>query len=57
MSVNPNEKRKVYRKKEKQPPKSSITKKDKIYGALILIAVFILAFLLFWFVLKDFFYK
>jgi hypothetical protein len=53
MSVNPNERRKIYREKEKQPSKSNITKKDKIYGVLALIAVVILAFLFFWFLLKD----
>lgn len=57
MSVNPKDRRKVYRKKEKQFPKSKITKKDKIYGVLALIAVVISGFLLFWFVLKDLFHK
>lgn len=57
MSVNPHERRKVYRKKKKEPAKSNVTKKNKMYGILILIAVFVLAFLFFWFVLKDLFYK
>ena len=57
MPVNPNDRRKVYRKKKKEPSKSKVTKKDKIYGIFILIALFVLAFLFFWFVLKDLFYK
>ena len=53
MSVDPKGRRRRYKNNKKEPSKSNVTKKDKMYGILILIAVFVLAFLFFWFVLKD----
>lgn len=53
MSVNPKTRRKKRLKKDREPSKSNITRKDKIYGVSMLLTVVILGFLFYWFVLKD----
>lgn len=53
MSVNPKTRRKKRLKKDREPSKSNVTRKDKIYGVSMLLAVVILGFLFYWFVLKD----
>ena len=53
MSVNPKTRRKKRLKKNKEPLKSNVTKRDRIYGVSMLVAVVILVCLFYWFVLKD----
>ncbi|UJH91916.1 hypothetical protein VS868_06280 [Salinimicrobium sp. 3283s] len=53
MTVDPKARRKTKKIKYKKSPKSKITRKDRINGILMLIGVFVLAFLFFWFVLKN----
>ena len=53
MTVDPKARRKIKKIKNKKSPKSKITRQDRINGILMLIGVFVLAFLFFWFVLKD----
>ena len=53
MSVNPKTRRKKRLKKNRKPSKSNVTKRDKIYGVSMLLAIVIFGFLFYWFVLKD----